>query len=153
MATDRIPKTQRQMPPPVQQVPLPSPQAPPVARQELETPPETPPPGPLPPQQQQYYPPQQYRAPNNSLGTSSLVLGIIGTALDLSSLVVLWPLCILALLLGGAGLSQGISNRGRIKKGEATNQTATTAGIVFSALAIGMSVIFILLVVIAHIAA
>lgn len=149
MATDRIPKTQRQMPPPVQQVPLPSPQAPPVARQELETPP----PGPLPPQQQQYYPPQQYRAPNNSLGTSSLVLGIIGTALDLISLVVLWPLCILALLLGGAGLSQGISNRGRIKKGEATNQTATTAGIVFSALAIGMSVIFILLVVIAHIAA
>jgi hypothetical protein len=97
---------------------------------------------------EQYYPPRQYQRPNNSPGTSSLVLGIIAMALDLISLVVLW---VLALLLGGTGLSQGIANRGRINEGEATNQTATTAGIVFSALAIGMSVIVIVLVVIANI--
>ena len=150
MAADRIPKTQTQVTPPVQQVPLSPPQAPPVARQDPEAPEA--PQGLLPPQQQ-YYPPRQYQGPNNSLGTSSLVLGIIGTVLDLISLVVFWPLCVLALLLGGAGLSQGIANRGRIKKGEATNQTATTAGIVFSALTIGMSVILIVLVVIAGITA
>lgn len=67
--------------------------------------------------------------------------------------MVLSPLCSLAILLGGAGLSQSMANRARINNGEATNQTATTAGIVFSALAIGMSVIFIVLVAIAHITA
>lgn len=84
----------------------------------------------------------------NGLGTSSLTLGIIAVSLDVISLFIIWPLAIIGLLLAGTGLSLGISNRARLRTGEATNKGATTTGIVFSSIALGLSVIIVLLVVI-----
>ncbi|MFF3516513.1 DUF4190 domain-containing protein [Streptomyces sp. NPDC002573] len=63
--------------------------------------------------------------PNNSMGTTGLVLGIIGLVCSLTFF--LWffgvVLGILAIVFGAVG-------RGKAKRGEATNKGAATAGLV-----------------------
>ncbi|MGW2696905.1 DUF4190 domain-containing protein [Streptomyces sp. NPDC001296] len=63
--------------------------------------------------------------PSNGTGTTGLVLGIIGLVCSLT--FILWffgvVLGILAIIFGAVG-------RGKVKRGEATNQGAATAGLV-----------------------
>ncbi|MGF7236435.1 MAG: DUF4190 domain-containing protein [Frankia sp.] len=77
-------------------------------------------------QEQQPTPPPARRAdPANGLGTASLVLGIIGITLC-------WV--IVGAVAGIAAFVLGIIGRARVRRGDATNRGATTAGITLGAL-------------------
>ncbi|MEV3948137.1 DUF4352 domain-containing protein [Streptomyces halstedii] len=92
-----------------------------------------------PPQPQQPYAPPHApgtRPARNGLGIAALVLGIIGT---LSGLVPL--LFWLAGILGLIALILGLSGRGRVKRGEATNKGVTTFGAVLGLVALILSVV------------
>ncbi|MFJ3144734.1 DUF4352 domain-containing protein [Streptomyces halstedii] len=92
-----------------------------------------------PPQPQQPYAPPHTpgtRPARNGLGIAALVLGIIGT---LSGLVPL--LFWLAGVLGLIALILGLSGRGRVKRGEATNKGVTTFGAVLGLVALVLSVV------------
>ncbi|MER5884677.1 DUF4190 domain-containing protein [Streptomyces sp. NPDC001941] len=72
----------------------------------------------------------------NGLGTAALVLGIIGT---LSGFIpfFFW----LAGILGLIALVLGLTGRGRVKRGQASNKGATTAGAVLGLVAMVLSVV------------
>ncbi|MFE0086615.1 DUF4190 domain-containing protein [Streptomyces sp. NPDC058992] len=72
----------------------------------------------------------------NGLGTAALILGIIGV---LSGLIPLffW----LAGILGLIGLILGLSAKGRVKRGEATNKGVAVAGIVLGLVSLVLSVV------------
>ncbi|TLQ45473.1 DUF4190 domain-containing protein [Streptomyces marianii] len=83
--------------------------------------------------------PQFPQAPvpvRNGLGTAALILGIIGA---LSGLIPLffW----LAGILGLIGLILGLSAKGRVKRGEATNKGVAVAGIVLGLVSLVLSVV------------
>ncbi|MFG2759255.1 DUF4190 domain-containing protein [Streptomyces wuyuanensis] len=72
----------------------------------------------------------------NGLGTAALVLGIIGA---LSGLIpfFFW----LAGILGLIGLILGLSGKGRVKRGEATNKGVAVAGVVLGLVSLVLSVV------------
>ncbi|MEV0964652.1 MULTISPECIES: DUF4190 domain-containing protein [unclassified Streptomyces] len=72
----------------------------------------------------------------NGLGTAALILGIIGA---LSGLIpfLFW----LAGILGLIGLILGLSAKGRVKRGEATNKGAAVAGVVLGLVSLALSVV------------
>ncbi|MEE1755906.1 DUF4352 domain-containing protein [Streptomyces sp. SP18CS02] len=83
----------------------------------------------------------QYGAPaprpaRNGLGTAALVLGIIGTISGFIPFF-FW----LAGILGLIALILGLSGRGRVKRGEATNKGVTTTGAVLGLVALILSVV------------
>ena len=145
MKTDLVTEAQTQTTPsaplpPIQQVPTPP-------AGQVPTPPveqvPTPPAGQVPIQ------PFALKAADNSLGTSSLALGIIAVLLDVGSWFFYWPLAIFGLMLGVTGLSQGIKNQARLRRGEAANSGVTSAGIVLNSIALAASVVALLIMVIA----
>lgn len=99
-----------------------------------------------PPPQQQYQPgtyppapPQPYSGyaappatPKNGMGTTALVLGVIG-------LVTSW--LIVGIVFGLIAVILGFVGRGRVKRGEATNGGVALAGIVLGFLAIIIGVV------------
>lgn len=85
-------------------------------------------------------PPQPYSSyaaptasPKNGLGTTALILGILGV---LSSWLVI------GFLLGLIAVILGFKGRGRVKRGEATNGGAAMAGIILGFLTILASIAF-----------
>lgn len=72
----------------------------------------------------------------NGLGTAALVLGIIGTVSGLIPFF-FW----LAGILGLIALILGLSGRGRVKRGEASNKGATITGVVLGLVALILSVV------------
>ncbi|MGW8889776.1 DUF4352 domain-containing protein [Streptomyces sp. NPDC055749] len=90
-------------------------------------------------QPQQPFAPDQVpgtRPARNGLGTAALVLGIIGAVSGLIPFF-FW----LAGILGLIALILGLSGRGRVKRGEATNKGVTTFGAVLGLLALILSVV------------
>ncbi|MGP3632269.1 DUF4352 domain-containing protein [Streptomyces sp. 24-1644] len=90
-------------------------------------------------QPQQPFAPDQtpgVRSARNGLGTAALVLGIIGTVSGLIPFL-FW----LAGILGLIALILGLTGRGRVKRGEATNKGVTTFGAVLGLLALILSVV------------
>ncbi|MFH8403638.1 DUF4190 domain-containing protein [Streptomyces sp. NPDC018019] len=85
-------------------------------------------------------PPQQ--AARNGLGVAALVLGLIGALSGLIPLL-FW----LAGLLGLLALIFGLVGRGRAKRGQATNKGMATAGAVFGAIALILSVVGVVITV------
>lgn len=86
--------------------------------------PAAPPPG----QPPAYYAPPGYMVPmqpSNGMGTASMVLGIIGLVCYVT--VVMWWL---GIVLGILAIIFGAVGRGKVKRGEATNKTAATSGLV-----------------------
>jgi hypothetical protein len=63
--------------------------------------------------------------PNNGMGTTGMVLGIIGVVCSLTFF--LW---FFGVILGILGIIFGAIGRGRANRGEATNKGAATAGLV-----------------------
>ncbi|MGW3495540.1 DUF4190 domain-containing protein [Streptomyces sp. NPDC001020] len=63
--------------------------------------------------------------PDNGMGTTGLVLGIIGVVCSLT--IALW---FLGIILGILGIIFGAIGRGKADRGEATNKGAATAGLV-----------------------
>ncbi|MDR3081854.1 MAG: DUF4190 domain-containing protein [Streptomyces sp.] len=63
--------------------------------------------------------------PDNGMGTTGLVLGIIGVVCSLT--IALW---FLGVILGILGIIFGAIGRGKANRGEATNKGAATAGLV-----------------------
>ncbi|MGW0781319.1 DUF4190 domain-containing protein [Streptomyces sp. NPDC002913] len=91
------------------------------------------------PQPQQPYAPAQTpgtRPARNGLGIAALVLGIIGTVSGLIPFF-FW----LAGILGLIALILGLSARGRVKRGEATNKGVATFGAVLGLVALVLSVV------------
>jgi len=78
---------------------------------------------------------------NNGMGTAALVLGIVG-------LLLFWTV-IGGIVLGILALIFGFLGRGRVKRREADNGGAATAGIVLGALALVAGIVFTLVVVLA----
>ncbi|MCZ7459827.1 DUF4190 domain-containing protein [Streptomyces sp. WMMC940] len=72
----------------------------------------------------------------NGLGTAALILGIIGALSGLIPLL-FW----LAGILGLIGLILGLSAKGRVKRGEATNKGVAVAGIVLGLVSLVLSVV------------
>ena len=90
------------------------------------------------------YPQQQIlivKAEKNGLGTSSFVLGLLGTIFGLVPIG-----CFIALPLAIVGLGLGLGNFGRLRKGTATNKAMTVLGVVFSVLGIVLSVIGVVII-------
>ncbi|MFD5429434.1 DUF4190 domain-containing protein [Streptomyces sp. NPDC127084] len=75
-------------------------------------------------------------AARNGLGTAALILGIVGVLAGLP-MFLFW----LAGILGLIGLILGITGRGRVKRGEATNKGAATTGVVLGVVALILSVV------------
>lgn len=75
-------------------------------------------------------------AARNGLGTAALILGIIGTVSGLIPLL-FW----LAGILGVIALILGLTGRGRVKRGQATNKGVTTTGAVLGLAALVLSVV------------
>ncbi|WP_149179897.1 DUF4352 domain-containing protein [Streptomyces sp. TRM49041] len=92
------------------------------------------------PTQPQYGTPQPAPGPaapaRNGLGTAALVLGVIGTISGFIPLF-FW----LAGILGLIALILGLSGRGRVKRGEATNKGVTTTGAILGLAALILSVV------------
>ncbi|MGW2561367.1 DUF4190 domain-containing protein [Streptomyces sp. NPDC001514] len=80
--------------------------------------------------------PAPQQAARNGLGTAALILGIIGA---LSGLIpfFFW----LAGILGLIGLILGLSARGRVKRGEASNKGIATTGVVLGLVSLILSVV------------
>ncbi|MFG2329376.1 DUF4352 domain-containing protein [Streptomyces sp. NPDC048604] len=76
------------------------------------------------------------RALRNGLGTTALILGIIGALSGVIPLM-FW----LAGLLGLIALILGLSGRGRVKRGEANNKGVATTGAVLGLVAMILSVV------------
>jgi uncharacterized protein YqfA (UPF0365 family) len=76
--------------------------------------------------------------PRNGLGLTSLILGILAVVLALVPFGIIFsaPAAIV-------GLALGLSNRGRLRRGVATNRLATVFGCVLSALGIILAIIFV----------
>lgn len=74
-------------------------------------------------------------APKNGLGTTALILAIIGV-------VLCWSIAG-GIVLGLSAVIIGFLGRGRVKRGEATNGGVAMAGIVLGAVAIVASLVFI----------
>lgn len=111
-------------------------------------PPYGPPPYGPPPQYGGYGAPQGYggygsypggpppaSAPKNGLGTTALILAIIGV-------VLCWSIAG-GIVLGLSAIIIGFLARGRVKRGEATNGGVAIAGIALGAVAIIASLVFI----------
>lgn len=79
--------------------------------------------------------------PDNGLGTAGLVCGIIGAVCGLVG--VLW---FFALILGILAIIFGAVGRGRFQKGEATNGSAATAGIVLGIVSLIFPLLWVLFV-------
>ena len=78
------------------------------------------------------------QAERNGLGTTSFILGLLGT------LFVLLPLgVVLALPSSFIGLTLGVGNIGRLRRHRATNKIMTVLGVAFSILGITFSIIMI----------
>ncbi|MFZ3570087.1 DUF4190 domain-containing protein [Streptomyces sp. BH097] len=92
-----------------------------------------------PPQQYPQYPPFQQQPPQqvarNGLGTAALILGVIGALSGLIPLM-FW----LAGILGVIALILGLTGRGRVKRGEATNKGIALAGTILGVVAMGLAV-------------
>ncbi|HEY9369673.1 DUF4190 domain-containing protein [Streptomyces sp.] len=76
------------------------------------------------------------RAFRNGLGTAALILGVIGA---ISGLIPF--LFVLAGILGLIALILGLSARGRVKRGEASNKGVATTGAVLGLVALILSVV------------
>lgn len=107
-------------------------------------PPYGPNPGSYPPPPPQYggyggyggYPvPPPASAPRNGLGTTALILAIIG-------IVLCWSIAG-GIILGLCAVIIGFVARGRVKRGEATNGGVAIAGIVLGVIAIIAALVFI----------
>ena len=83
-------------------------------------------------------PPQ---GPKNGMGTTALVLGIVGLITSWIPYVACfgWVMCILAIIFGGIGIA-------RANKGEATNKGMATAGLVLGILAFVVGIVITLAV-------
>ncbi|MDN3293116.1 DUF4352 domain-containing protein [Streptomyces ficellus] len=81
-------------------------------------------------------PTQPAHPARNGLGTTALVLGIIGTVSGFIPFF-FW----LAGILGLIALILGLSGRGRVKRGEATNKGVTTTGAILGLVAVILSVV------------
>lgn len=92
-----------------------------------------------PPQQYPQYPPFQQQPPQqvvrNGLGTAALILGVIGAVSGLIPLL-FW----LAGILGVIALILGLTGRGRVKRGEATNKGIALTGTLLGLAAMGLAV-------------
>lgn len=66
----------------------------------------------------------------NALGAASVVLGLIGLVLSVA---------VVGLLPGAAAMVFGLTGRGRVKRGEATNRGQATAGLLLGALAVAVA--------------
>ena|SRR5215813_10147621 len=94
-------------------------------------------------------PPQQHavqtvyveRSQSNGLGTSSFVLGILGTIFGLVPIA-----AFIALALSVVGLGVGLGNIGRLRSKKATNKVMTGIGIGLSVLGVVLSIIGIVIV-------
>jgi hypothetical protein len=82
------------------------------------------------------------QAPRNGLGTTALILGIIGALTGIIPFM-FW----LAGALGLTGLILGFIARGRVKRGEATNGTAALWGIITSTVAVVLSIVGLVILV------
>ncbi|MEC4020143.1 DUF4190 domain-containing protein [Streptomyces sp. H27-D2] len=121
-----------------------------------QQPPQPPQPPPQPPQQPGYgypvasnyptappvqpygYPGQGgYGMPRNGMGTAGLVCGIIGLVCGI--IAVFW---FFALILGVLAIIFGGVGRGRVKRGEATNSSPATAGIVLGVLSLAFPLLW-----------
>ena len=76
------------------------------------------------------------QAPQNGLGTAALVLGIIGVLFCWNPLGFI--LGVLAIIFGSIG-------RGRAKRGQATNQSSATAGLVLGVVAVALLLILLVI--------
>ncbi|MCX5200749.1 DUF4352 domain-containing protein [Streptomyces sp. NBC_00237] len=94
---------------------------------------------------QEPYPPQQHgghgghgapRAARNGLGTTALILGLIGALSGLIPLL-FW----LAGILGLIALVLGLTGSGRVKRGEATNKGVTLTGAALGLVSLILSVV------------
>ncbi|MBT2383456.1 DUF4190 domain-containing protein [Streptomyces sp. ISL-11] len=75
--------------------------------------------------------------PNNGLGTAGLVCGIVGAVCSL--LVFLW---FFGIILGILSIIFGAVGRSRVTKGEATNRSAATTGVVLGVVALVLPVLW-----------
>jgi Protein of unknown function (DUF2510)/Septum formation len=95
-----------------------------------------------------YQPPPTYQAavqqaPRNGLGTTALILGIIGVVTGIIPFF-FW----VAGILGVIGLILGVIGRGRVKRGEATNGTMALWGIITSAVAVVVSIVGLVILIV-----
>lgn len=88
-----------------------------------------------PPQPYDAYPPARTAARNDILGTSALIVAVLGLFFSWS-VVLGFALGVVAVILGFAG-------RGRAKRGEASNGPVALAGLALGALAVVVSLTFV----------
>ena len=94
---------------------------------------------------QSNYPPvmtqQPAQQPQNGLGTTGFVLGLIGLVMSPIPIVgmVAWPLVILGIIFSAIGLS-------RAAKGRATNKGLSIAGLVASIIGLGVCIVWVAVV-------
>jgi hypothetical protein len=81
-----------------------------------------------------HYPPPP---PQNGLGTTGFVLGLLGLLFSFIPLigVIAWPLVLLALVFAGVGLS-------RVRSGRATNKGLTIAGLVCAVIGLLICILY-----------
>ena len=107
--------------------------------------PDQPPPGNYPAAPGQGYGTAQVpMQPRNGLGTAALVLGIIGVIFAFIPF-----LCWIGTILGGLAVIFGLIGHSRKRKGQATNGGAAIAGWVLGAIALVLSVIFMVMAALA----
>jgi hypothetical protein len=89
------------------------------------------------PPAEQQQPPPQYRQvePRNALGIAALALGLVGVLFGLVPLT-----GFIAVGLGIVGMILALSNRGRLRRGTATNKKTTWAGLIASVVAIALGI-------------
>lgn len=83
------------------------------------------------------YLPPQYAAPKNGLGTTALVLGIVGVLFAMIPIVgvIAWPMVILGLIFGLIGIQ-------RVRSGSANNKGVTIAGTVLSGVGLALCIVW-----------
>lgn len=79
----------------------------------------------------------QYAAPKNGLGTTALVLGIVGTVFAMIPIigVIAWPMVILGLIFGLIGIQ-------RVRSGAANNKGVAISGTVLSGIGLALCIIW-----------
>lgn len=87
--------------------------------------------------------PPPFQQPRNGLGVAALVLGIVGLLFAFTP-ITFW----LGAILGILGLVFGIVGMGRASKGEATNKGVAIAGLILGAIAIVVSIVWLIVVVV-----
>lgn len=87
---------------------------------------------------QDYQQPPEQR-PSNGLGTTALVLGIVGVVLSLIPVigVIAWPVVIVGLILGFLGIR-------KVSQGRATNRIAAITGTVLSGVGLVICVLWVI---------